>query len=620
MLDHAKHVLNLLNEDRSSRDTLCDFVIKTCAESYPVHRCVIGIISKFFRNFFLFQESKSWNYYVFPKQFNPIITKFLVNFAYGNLIELHVNNAYELLDAATYFEIPSLQHYCKDFLIANLRPDNILKTWQYARKYCIENFVQSCEIYIAKNWRLCLDEKCYLHFEYPLFKCFIQLKGNSDLEESVYGCIVNWINHDIKKRKMYFKVLYDLIDVEKISDPFFDFIILANNFHSKIDLKHDKNEKIAAKSHMENNSKTESRRRKSDLIIPGLVKHSSTLSSAVIRNRLKLHGKLRKSLRATAYTPIFSNPVKKKKDFETHSTASHMRMMIEADEFIVIGGETTASTIKKFNVLSKNWTIFPNLEGRISIDAGLAYIQKGLFIVGGRSKNFSEVYNNVHCLEFVDQTHKCKAVANLHEKRFNFGCTVFDHKIYVAGGISVSNECLASVECYSVGRNEWEEKCSMLKMRGGCGLVCKGGVLFALGGKQNSQTYHRSVEMFNGINWRLGPAMTSKRSELAVAALHGDIYAIGGKSSENSFSNTVEKRDAVNWKFVAKLNIARAGHSACALDGKVYVVGGINNNGPVKSMEIYDPVKNVWEIFGDILGDPVGASMAPVSSFQMLSQ
>ena len=45
------------------------------------------------------------------------------------------------------------------------------------------------------------------------------------------------------------------------------------------------------------------------------------------------------------------------------------------------------------------------------------------------------------------------------------------------------------------------------------------------------------------------------------------------------------------------------------LDGKIYVLGGVNGHGPVNSMEVYDPDRNSWEVFGELIGDPIGVSM-----------
>ena len=620
--DHAGFVLKLLNIDRSTRTSLCDFVIRTTIGcSYPVHKCVIGVISGFFQDLFLSQQTKDWRYFDFPRKFNPNLAKLIVTFAYGEDVELHMDYAYDVLYASEFFKIPRLQELCKNFLVVNLQPDNILKTWECAQKYnYLENFVESCEHYMAENLQHSHVEKCYLDFDFLLFKRFIQLKRETNLHESLYACIVNWINHDFKERKVFFKYLYDLIDVEKIADSFFDFIILANNFHSKFDLKQDKEDKTTVKFvPISDFSKHSQTNRKHELIIPSLVKFPEKITPAISKKRTKLHEKLRKSLRETIRTPVFRDPCGRRRESDKSAPAGHVRMMIEADEFIVVGGEKTPHAIKKFNVLSKSWFVYPDLEDRFSIDAGLAFIQRGLYIIGGRSKDCQEALDCVHCVEFQENTHECKLVASLHEPRYNFGCTIFDHKIYVAGGISSTKGCLTSVECYSVGRDEWEIKPPMLKMRGGCSLICKGGVLFAIGGKQNALVYHRSVELYNGMHWKMGSGMTTKRCDFAVVLLQGDIYAIGGRSADNAFNNSVEKRDAVNWKAVAKLNTSRAGHSACALDGKIYVAGGWNANGPVNSMEVYDPLKNVWEDFGEILGDPIGAAMTSVSSLSMLN-
>ena len=44
------------------------------------------------------------------------------------------------------------------------------------------------------------------------------------------------------------------------------------------------------------------------------------------------------------------------------------------------------------------------------------------------------------------------------------------------------------------------------------------------------------------------------------------------------------------------MSTARKSHSSCTLEGKIYVIGGKNTSSTFKSMEVYDPVADSWDI------------------------
>lgn len=51
------------------------------------------------------------------------------------------------------------------------------------------------------------------------------------------------------------------------------------------------------------------------------------------------------------------------------------------------------------------------------------------------------------------------------------------------------------------------------------------------------------------------------------------------------------------WNYVAEMNLKRNGHAAVTFCGKIYVFGGDLGGGIYsKSLEIYDPITNHWEL------------------------
>ena len=110
-------------------------------------------------------------------------------------------------------------------------------------------------------------------------------------------------------------------------------------------------------------------------------------------------------------------------------------------------------------------------------------------------------------------------------------------------------------------------------------------------------------------HWMTGAPASTKRTEVAVAAVKGIIYVVGGFSAP-SFSNlldlTVSTRvEAYNpitdtWMAKAPLPLGLHHAGAAELNGKLYVVGGFTSAGfsiwhPVNHVFTYDPGRDEWQ-------------------------
>ena len=611
MQNSAVILVRKLNEDRLAANSLCDYVIKTRSKTLHAHKCVLALSCDFFKKLFCSSPRHSKSF-TFPIKTSPETIELAVLFLYANHITLNQENAYELLKMAWFLQNDLLHNYCAQYLVSSLTIENALKTWKYASESGDREFLSKCEQYVSKHFQHWVMTQRYLEFDFDTFKRFIQVQSPGNLQETIYEWLLNWIRYDPKARQKYFINLFEKIDLKKLPKHYLDFVILPRHFSSGDHQDHLNAQKMCA-SYLSQQPQPHKKISKSDnTLISNLQKQHRTTTSS--RKKVRIHAFLRKSIQETQRSISFPEPLSNKQVNVKNKSSMTVRVMIDADEFMVVGGENSPLSLMKFNVLSKSWILYPDLQDRITIDAGLAFVQKVLYIIGGRSKDYKDIFDNLQVIEFQNGSHTVKKLAGMQEKRYKFGCTMLDHKIYVAGGVGTKEACLGTVESYSMGRNEWEERPAMMKKRGGCSLLAKGGVLYAIGGRQSSEKFHRSVEIFNGIEWQMGDPMLVRRTELASVILNGIIYAIGGRSAPGIYCNSVERFEGSSWKQVARLNHSRAGCSACVLDGKIFVIGGTNCYGPVKSMEVYDPLRDDWYVFGDLIGDPLGASMIAITT------
>ena len=123
------------------------------------------------------------------------------------------------------------------------------------------------------------------------------------------------------------------------------------------------------------------------------------------------------------------------------------------------------------------------------------------------------------------------------------------------------------------------------------------GVVYAVGGKESSESITHSVEMFSLLenSWSEGTHLMVRRQQLGVGVLEGKIYAVGGSDGSLRLS-TVECYDPSTqfWTYVAPLSTCRSGVAVGVMGGAMYATGGYDGRSCLNTVERFDLEKNVW--------------------------
>jgi N-acetylneuraminic acid mutarotase len=102
---------------------------------------------------------------------------------------------------------------------------------------------------------------------------------------------------------------------------------------------------------------------------------------------------------------------------------------------------------------------------------------------------------------------------------------------------------------------------------------------------------------------RLANLLTGRMKHTAVV-LRGALYVLGGYGAPaDNVGRSVERYDPGKnvWEAVAPMSTARRSFAAAVLDGRIIVVGGEDDDGDdLRSCERFDPGENVWETLHDI--------------------
>ena len=79
--------------------------------------------------------------------------------------------------------------------------------------------------------------------------------------------------------------------------------------------------------------------------------------------------------------------------------------------------------------------------------------------------------------------------------------------------------------------------------------------------------------------------------------INGIIYAVGGFNGSLRV-RTVDIYDPIKdmWSAVASMEARRSTLGAAVLNGLLYAVGGFDGSSGLNSVEVYDPKSNEWEM------------------------
>ncbi|MGB3401558.1 MAG: kelch repeat-containing protein [Microcoleaceae cyanobacterium] len=105
--------------------------------------------------------------------------------------------------------------------------------------------------------------------------------------------------------------------------------------------------------------------------------------------------------------------------------------------------------------------------------------------------------------------------------------------------------------------------------------------------------------------WSTAPNLPGAAVENpAVVSFNGDLYVFGGSTAP--FSGAVDNAavfdpDTASWSTLTDMPTPRGGATAQVLNGEIYVIGGLGANGAsVDTVEIFDPVTGQWSSGTDL--------------------
>ncbi|HSR50034.1 MAG TPA: kelch repeat-containing protein [Acidobacteriota bacterium] len=232
---------------------------------------------------------------------------------------------------------------------------------------------------------------------------------------------------------------------------------------------------------------------------------------------------------------------------------------------------------------------------------GEMYVLGGL-LTGGLTSNAVEIFN--------PETNQWRTGVALPRGIHHGSAAVLDGKIYSVGGFGAGQPIFATpiVDVYEFDPQQegWQARASLPSVRGSLFTVALGGRLYAIGGRDVSNS-NTNVTVYDPQQdqWSSAASLPVGLDHLAAAALDGKIYVAGGRVTQgggfvrNDDASFVYDPDADEWTPIADLPTARSGHAAIGAAGFLLVIGG-EIPGVFGVNEVYDPAQDRWFALPDL--------------------
>ena len=370
-----------------------------------------------------------------------------------------------------------------------LQIHNVFTIYQFAKLF---NFPSICKLtfsYIERCFTMLAETNNFLEIDYNLISNILASSGLLiTTETEVFFAAKSWLRHDIKGRRKFAKDL-----LLKVRFPLLSYHALG---------------------HIENTSSSFIQSVTSCAMLEVLMKDSK--SSVYCTNRYCNQNNFNilvcGGLSTSSIPQVFRTVTQI--DVNNFKTVNVLPPMLEArsackavclkGEIYVFGGfdkgldanRNWYTSVEKYSPVTKTWIKVTDMPVNRIAYTVCKFMNK-IFITGGYDEHSRRDTNS--CLKFDTKDNSWEEVAGMKEARAYSACAVFDERIVVSGGHS-----LTTVEAYDVFGNEWSSMPNMTKRRDCHTMVVVREKLFVIGNKTCEvfdKTCRKFVPLkFPGIN------------------------------------------------------------------------------------------------------------------------
>ncbi|XP_012259425.2 kelch-like protein 10 isoform X2 [Athalia rosae] len=521
---------------------LCDGAIRCARDQlFPVHRAILSAVSPYFKVLFTnsLKGGKTETTEVVINRVPGEIFSLILDYAYTGTCNVTSENVEQLLPLADQFEVLGVIQICCLFLLQELRPENCLGIFKFARHYFCRDLEEKGRKYIRHNFKQILQESG----EFRDLSCEeLQLVLQDDElnvrnEELVFEAIKTWVESNPGERKSALPILFKCIRFGLMNYKFYRNNILKWKF-------------------------VEDDKECQQVLFP---------ASVFLAEQDARHGG----------EVDLKNPL--------------TRPRIPYEILFAIGGWSAGSPtsfVETYDTRADRWFLSVNTDVTPRAYHGLCTLNNVIYMIGGFDGN--EHFNTVRCFDPV--TKEWRERACMYHARCYVSVCTHGGKIYALGGYNGRTR-MSSGERYEPHRNQWEMIPSMHRQRSDASAAALQDKIYIVGGF-NGQEVLSSAEVFDveTSQWSFIHSMTSPRSGVSLVAFRDSLYALGGFNGFTRLSSgeRYNPNHSADWHEVTEMFSPRSNFATVILDDMIFVIGGFNGSTTISYVECYDADSNEW--------------------------
>ncbi|XP_078589237.1 kelch-like protein 24a [Branchiostoma floridae x Branchiostoma japonicum] len=513
---HDTHTTTLLQglQELRSENLLVDVILCVSGKEIPCHRNVLVACSGYFRAMFCNGHRESKEHKVTIHETSANTLQLLVDYAYTSKVTITEENAAELMEGASFFQVPPVSDACKKFLSDNLSIKNCMKMVTLGGMLN-PNLEADALSYAMKEFSAVSKTPEFLDLTKDQLNALISSDDLNASEETVYTSVLKWIKHAPRKRKKEIRELMELVRFPWMDKMFFIEKVQTDKALCKFcpDIVSE-----AQKYHA----------------FPGEVQSPRTRPrrASGLREAVVVIGG-NEIFKEERYPSVFSDAI-----MMTHSSTPSskswisMTTMQDNDDHgfsvavlgtsdIIVAGGTQRSDVWLYQTKLDSWSeLSPMLTERDYCK--LAVVRGKVYAIGGRTNDIPLCITAD--VEVYDQSlNKWDKGVPLQEPRLVHAVAVIDGSIYVMGGRDAKGNSTSTVYHFIPGDSQWNSASNMPEVCSFITASTANGSIHVAGLRSNVLCYRPQEDL-----WTVVAHTDSGLIRCGMTVFGGEIYIFGG--------------------------------------------------------------------------------------------
>ena len=503
-------VLSVLRDFRRTKK-FCDITLKCGQRNFYAHCCVLAAVSPFYLAMF---RSKMSEVYSDLKtvdlaflSVNSSTLSVVLDYIYGEDIEINLENAFELLVVADYMLLHQLKSDLGCYLTDMLTPeksDLCFEIRRVAEMYGCKDLYEAANTSIHALFYRLSYTSAFLELSLEELESFLQSDDISVSEIERFNIILRWVTHLREPREndlrqlLYDYIIHGTLEPETCAEILSSYGITAHNLFDTF-------EEGFFRPEVQSSLDMQPQGRQGQEVM--LVFDDEKLQ---------------------AYIPGLS-PWRKVAGMP--QKIEQFKVVTWQSYVYVIGGtvdQKLSSSVWRYCPLYNCWKKVASML-KTAASFGVAVLAGYLYATGGLNNDY-----NMQVYEPLED--KWQFGTPMQVKRVYHCMVAFqDHYLVVIGGNTPTTDSLYSVEKYDKHTKTWSYMPQLNIGRIEASAISLNDKIYVVGGYSGSSPPElNSCEIYDSVSnkWSLIEPMITPRKDAVITIYHGRVYVLGGNSKK----------------------------------------------------------------------------------------